>query len=253
MIDTHCHLSKKFYKNINEIVNHMDGIMIISGCNMESNKEVLKIVNNYKNVYGTLGIHPSEIQDFKQESLDFIEKNLTNKKIVAIGEIGLDYHFEKDNKDLQKKWFINQIKLANKYNKPIVVHSRDAINDTYKILKQESKTKKVLHCYSSSLEMAYEFIKLNCLLGIGGVITFKNNEKLKKVVKNIDLKYLLLETDSPYMAPVPLRGTINEPCNIKYVAQKISEIKNISYSEVIKQTTNNAKKIFDLGDNNGKF
>ena len=246
MIDTHCHLSKEYYDDLDLIVDNMNGYMIVSGCNMKTNKEVLDLIKKYDKVYGTLGLHPTENEDFNDKNLKFIEQNLKNPKILAIGEIGLDYYWEKDKKNLQKEWFIKQIELANKYNLPIVIHSREATNDTYQILKKYSKTKKVLHCYSSSLEMAYEFIKLDTMLGIGGVVTFKNSEKLKNIVKAIDLKYLLLETDSPYMSPVPLRGKTNQPCNVKYVAEKISEIKNISVEEVIKATTENAIERFDL-------
>ena len=246
MIDTHCHLSKEYYDNIDEIVSSMEGIMIVSGCNDETNKEVIDLVNKYDNVYGTLGFHPTEINNLNTKSLKFIEDNLNNPKIVAIGEIGLDYYWVNDNKQDQQSLFIKQIKLANKYNLPIVIHSREAILDTYNIIKKYSKTKKVLHCYSSSLEMAYEFIKLDTLLGIGGVITFKNAEKLKRVVENIDLKYLLLETDSPYMSPHPFRGTQNKPSNVKYVAMKIAEIKGVSLDCVLKTTTENAIKTFDL-------
>lgn len=246
MFDTHCHLSKEYYDDIDLIVDNMDGYMIVSGCNMETNKEVLDLVKRYDKVYGTLGIHPTESSDFKEENLKFIEQNLSNPKIVAIGEIGLDYYWEKNKKELQREWFIKQIQLANKYNLPIVIHSREATNDSYQILKQYSKTKKVLHCYSSSLEMAYEFIKLDTMLGIGGVLTFKNSEKLKNVVEKIDIKHLLLETDSPYMSPVPFRGKTNQPSNVKYVAEKIAEIKGISFEEVIRITTANAIERFDL-------
>lgn len=246
MIDTHCHISKEYYDNIDKIVNNMDGIMIVSGCNDETNREVLELINTYDNVYGTLGIHPEDVNKMTDTSLKFIEDNLDNPKIVAIGEIGLDYYWVKDNKEQQKQLFIEQIKLANKYNLPIVIHSRDAIEDTYKIIKEYSKTKKVLHCYSSSLEMAYEFIKLDTVLGIGGVVTFKNSNKLKQVVEKIDLKYLVLETDSPYMSPTPFRGKINEPKNVLYVAEKIAGIKDISLDSVISTTTENAISIFGL-------
>ncbi|HIS91260.1 MAG TPA: TatD family hydrolase [Candidatus Faecisoma merdavium] len=239
MVDTHCHITSEYYDNILEVISKMkDNIIIVSGTNKEDIKEVISLCN-YKNIYGTIGIYPTEELDLK-----IIEDNINNKKIVGIGEIGLDYHLE-HNKEEQKNKFIKQLDLARKYNKTVVIHTRDAIQDTYDILKNYKDLKKVIHCYSGSLEMAKEFIKIGCRLGIGGVLTFKNS-KLKDVVKEIDLKYLLLETDSPFLAPEPLRGTKNEPYNVIYVAKKIAEIKNISLEEVLDITTLNAKDQFDL-------
>lgn len=239
MVDTHCHITSEYYDNINEVINKMkDNIIIVSGTNKEDIKEVIELCN-YKNVYGTIGIYPTEELDLK-----IIEDNINNKKIVGIGEIGLDYHLE-HNKEEQISKFIKQLDLARKYNKTVVIHTRDAIQDTYDILKNYKDLKKVIHCYSGSLEMAREFIKINCRLGIGGVLTFKNS-KLKDVVKEIDLKYILLETDSPFLTPEPFRGTKNEPYNVIYVAKKIAEIKNISLEDVLEITTNNAKEQFDL-------
>lgn len=243
MIDTHCHVLKEYYNNIDEIINRMgNNVIIISGTNDQDNKEVIELCNKYPNVYGTIGIHPTEIDS---NDLDFIEKNLNNKKIVGIGEIGLDYYWNKDNKQKQKEMFIKQLDLALKYNKPVVIHSRDATFDTYEILKNYLNLKKDIHCYSGSLEMAKNFIKINCRLGIGGVLTFKNS-KLKDVIKEIDLKYLMLETDSPFLTPEPYRGKQNEPYNIIYVAKTLSEIKGISLSDVLEQTTLNAIDQFNL-------
>lgn len=239
MVDTHCHITSEYYDNILEVISKMkDNIIIVSSTNKEDIKEVISLCN-YKNIYGTIGIYPTEELDLK-----IIEDNINNKKIVGIGEIGLDYHLE-HNKEEQKNKFIKQLDLARKYNKTVVIHTRDAIQDTYDILKNYKDLKKVIHCYSGSLEMAKEFIKIGCRLGIGGVLTFKNS-KLKDVVKEIDLKYLLLETDSPFLAPEPLRGTKNEPYNVIYVAKKIAEIKNISLEEILDITTLNAKDQFDL-------
>lgn len=244
MIDTHCHVFKEYYNNIDEVINKMENnIIIISGTNDQDNKEVLELCKKYPNVYGTIGIHPTE--EYSSNSLKFIEENLNNEKIVGIGEIGLDYYWNKDNKEKQKEIFIKQLDLACKYNKPVVIHNREATNDTYEILKNYPDLKKDIHCYSGSLEMAKNFIKINCRLGIGGVVTFKNS-KLKEVIKEIDLKYLMLETDSPFLTPEPYRGKQNEPYNIIFVANKIAEIKEISLEEVLKQTTLNAIEQFDL-------
>lgn len=247
MIDTHCHLSYDDYDNLEEVIKKMDkNIIVISGCNNKTNREVIQLCNKHDNIYGTLGIHPEDVENAKTEDLNYIESNLSNPKIVAIGEIGLDYYWVKDNKELQKEWFKKQIELAKKYNKGVVVHSRESIQDTYEILKDSKISKMDIHCFSASLEMAKEFIKLGARLGIGGVVTFKNCGKLKEVVKHIDLKYLLLETDSPYLSPEPYRGKQNEPFNVYLVAQKIAELKNISVEDVLTQTTKNAIEQFDL-------
>lgn len=243
-IDTHCHLSYEYYDNLDEVVKNID-IAITSGCNDDTNKEVLDIVGKYKNIYGTLGIHPEDIDSISDNSFDFIIDNLSNKKIVAVGEIGLDYYWVKDNKEEQKELLRKQMEIAEKYNMPVVIHSRDAIEDTYNILK-DYKVKGVIHCFSSSYEMALKFIKLGYKIGIGGVVTFKNSKKLQEIVEKLDLKDILLETDSPYIAPEPLRGTKNVPYNTYYVAKKIAEIKNISVDEVLTITGENAIKQFDL-------
>lgn len=245
LIDTHCHLSKNDYENIDEIVRDMDGVMIISGCDDETNKEVIELVNKYDKVYGTLGIHPEEIDKISEDSFEIIEDNLNNPKIVGIGEIGLDYYWTKDNIEKQKEVLIRQLDIATKYNKAIVIHSREAIQDTYDILKKY-KLKGTIHCFSSSLEMAREFIKLGYMIGVGGTVTFKNSKKIQDVVKSLDLHNILLETDSPYLSPEPYRGKQNKPSNVYYVAKKISEIKNESIENVINTTGLNAIKQFDL-------
>lgn len=245
LIDTHCHLSNEDYENLGQVINNMDGIMIASGCDDKTNKEVLELINKYPNVYGTLGIHPSEIESITADSFKLIEDNINNPKIVAIGEIGLDYYWVKDNKEKQKEVFIKQLDLAQKYSKPIVVHSRESIQDVYDILKNY-KLKGSIHCFSSSLEMAKEFIKLGYKIGIGGVVTFKNSIKLQEIVKELDIKDILIETDSPYLTPEPFRGKRNEPSNVLYVAKKISELKNINLEDVIIITRNNATREFDL-------
>ncbi len=248
LIDSHCHLSHKDYENVKEIINNMeDNIMIVSGADHESNIDVVKLCNNYPNIFGVLGIHPTEITDHIDEHLNYIEEHINDKHIVGIGEIGLDYHYDCD-KDLQKEIFIRQIKLALKYKKPIVIHTRDAIQDTYDILKNENayQVNVTIHCFSESLEMAKLFIKNGAKLGVGGIVTFKNAKKIQEVVKNIDLKHILLETDSPYLAPEPLRGTKNEPKNVYLVAKKIAELKGMNIEDVIEVTSNNSKAQFDL-------
>ena len=241
LIDTHCHLTKDDIDSI----NNMDGIMVTAGCDDETNKEVIELVNKYPNVYGVLGIHPEEIDKITDSSFKYIEDNLSNKKIVGIGEIGLDYYWRSDNREEQKKVFERQLKLAEKYKLPVIVHSRDAIQDTYDII-VKYKVKGIIHCFSSSLEMAREFIKIGFKIGIGGTVTFKNSLKLQEIVKVIDTKDITLETDSPYLSPEPFRGRKNEPKNTYLVAQKISDLKGENVDKIISNTYASALEIFDF-------
>lgn len=247
MIDTHAHLEN--YENLEEIISHMkNNVIIISGVNRETNAFVLQTCSKYENVFGTLGIHPEEADTVKESDFLYIEENLSHPKIVGIGEIGLDYYYSVENKDKQKEIFIKQLELAKKYQKTVVIHSRDALEDTYNIIDSlfTPSLKLVLHCYSGSIEMAKRFQKFGIKFGIGGVVTFKNGVKLKEVVKHLDIHDLLLETDSPYLTPEPYRGQKNEPYNIFFVAKEIARIKGISLDEVLLVTTHNAIGQFDL-------
>ena len=214
-IDTHCHLDD--YEKVDEIVNNMQGgIMIASGADLETSKFALLMAEKYSNVFASVGIHPSEVKNMNKNDIDNIEQMLNNDKVVAVGEIGLDYYWDQDNKEEQKDIFIKQIKLAQKYNLPIVIHSREAINDTYEILKEQlNDTKAVLHCYSGSYEMSLKFIEIGVKFGIGGVATFKNSRVLREVIEKNDVSNFVIETDSPYLTPEPFRGQKNEPCNVK--------------------------------------
>lgn len=246
MVDTHCHIFEEYYDNISEIINGFDGYLIVAGVDDKTNLEVIKLVNTYDNVYGVIGIQPEEVDNMTLDSYHIIEDNIDNPKIVGVGEVGLDYYWTDENKKLQLEVFDKMLSIASKHNKPVVIHSREAIQDTYDMLKKYPGIKAILHCYSSSYEMAKEFMKMGVMFGIGGVLTFKNSKKLVEVVKNVPIEYLLLETDSPYLSPEPLRGTKNIPNNIKYVAQKIADIKNISVEEVLKKTTENAERQFNF-------
>lgn len=251
-IDTHCHLSKEDYSNIDEVVSNMENnIMIISGVDDKTNKEVIEYINKYSNVYGMVGIHPSEINSIDENTFINLEKYLVNPKIVGVGEIGLDYHYPDINKENQKEIFEKQIDIAKKYNKTIIIHSRDSYQDTYNILNkyQDGSLNIVMHCYSYSLDSAKELQKLNCKFGIGGVITFKNAKKLIEVVEYLDNNDILLETDSPYLTPEPFRGQKNEPKNAIYVAKKIADIKQIPLENLLNITTQTAMHQFDLDIN----
>lgn len=249
MIDTHCHVNKQEYNDVEleGIYKYIGSdIMINSSTSLEDLDITLNEANNHNNVYCTIGIHPEYANTYTDEDLRKIEENLSNPKVVGIGEIGLDYHWVNDNKEKQKELFIKQIELANKYNKTIVIHSRDSIEDTYEILKKYAKTKINMHCFSGSVEMARKFINLGAKLGIGGVVTWTNGKKLKEVVIDIPIEYILLETDSPYLTPHPHRGYKNSPLNLKYVAEEIAKLKGLEVEEVIDKTTENAVTQFDL-------
>lgn len=247
LIDTHCHLSNEDY-DIDEVIKNAKinevEILITGGTNKENNLNDIELAKKYKNIYITLGYHPEYTDDIIDEDLKFLEKQIQENynKVVAIGEIGLDYYYRKDNKEKQIDLLKKQISLAKKYNLPIVVHSRNATEDLYNILKS-SEVKGVIHCFSGSLETANQYIKLGFKLGIGGVITFKNSN-LKDIIKKIDLENIVLETDSPYLSPN--RGEKNEPSNIKIIAEFIAQIKNISYENVKEITTSNVLTLYNI-------
>lgn len=248
-IDTHCHISKEYFDDIPNLIDKIvkSGVnkVIVNGCDMKSNLEVLELVEKYDIVYGALGFHPTELDDFSDEQLIWLEKNINNKKIVAIGEIGLDYHYDNTDKVKQKEVFEKQLQIASKYHKPVIVHSRDAINDTYNIISKYNVVGS-LHCFSSSKEMAERFIKLGFYIGIGGVCTYKNAKEIKEVIKAIDLEYIILETDTPYLSPEPVRKEKNTPCNIPIIASYIASLKDVDLSIVSKVTSANASRLFDF-------
>lgn len=247
LIDTHCHLYSEYYSDIDDIVNLAKksnvNILINNGCDSKSNKEVIDLLDKYKNMYGAIGIHPEEVENHSLDDIKFIEDNLNNKKVVAIGEIGLDYHYSKENKEKQIKLFELQLDIANKYKVPVIIHSRDATEDTINILRKYN-IKGVIHSFSGSLETAKIYIKMGFLLGINGVVTFKNCN-LKDILVNIGLNNIILETDSPYLTPVPYRGKQNNPSHILDIAKYISEIFNVSLEEVSKITTKNVLDLYN--------
>lgn len=249
MVDTHCHINSDDFDNIPELIEKikMSGVdkIIVNGCDMKSNLEVLKLVNTYDSVYGAIGFHPTELDDFCEDDLEWLEEHINDDKIVALGEIGLDYHYDNTDKNKQKYVFKRQLEIASKYKKPVIVHTRDSIQETFDVLK-EYKLKGSIHCYSGSLEMALEFIKLGYYIGVGGVCTYKNAKNIINVIENIDLEYILLETDSPYLAPEPKRGEKNDSSNIPIIAKKIAGIKSIDLSLVEKITNDNVKSLFDI-------
>ena len=246
--DSHCHLYDEYYNNIDEIIKIANDNnvtrFINNGCDSQTNREVLDKISKYDNMYGTLGIHPEYVDKYTLQDIKFIENNLSNKKVIAIGEIGLDYYYTKDNKDAQKNLFETQLELAEKYDLPVVVHSRESTLDTINTLKKYN-VKGLIHSFSGSLETAKEYIKMGYLIGINGVITFKNSN-IKDVIKEISLEHLVLETDSPYLTPVPFRGKQNNPGHIIDIAKFVCDLKDISLEELSKITNYNLERIFKI-------
>ena len=247
-IDTHCHLSIEDYLDIDKVIEeNKDALVekiVVSGCSKESIDEVMDLKDKYDMVYVTIGYHPEYADTVTESDLDYLKSLLGEKKVVGIGEIGLDYHYTKENKDKQIWLFEEQLKIADAFNLPVVIHSRDATMDTINILKKY-KVKGIIHCFSGSLETANIYISMGFLLGIGGVITFSNS-KLKDVVKEVPLESIVLETDSPYLAPVPFRGKINSSKYLEFIANFIADIKNISLEELAEITSRNASSLFDF-------
>lgn len=247
-IDTHCHLSSEDYDDIDNVIEDnkkalVDKI-IVSGCSRESIDEVMVLKEKYDMVYVTIGYHPEYADIITLDDLDYLEGLLRKSKVVGIGEIGLDYHYGKGNKEKQLWLFESQLKIAEELSLPVVIHSRDATQDTIDTLKKYN-VKGIVHCFSGSLEVANIYISMGFLLGIGGVVTFKNS-KLKDVVKEISLEKIVLETDSPYLTPVPYRGKVNSSKYLEFIAKFIADVKNTSVDEIAKITSENASSSFDF-------
>lgn len=230
------------------------GTVVNVGSTLETTKKSIALAEKYDFVYAAAGVHPSEISCLSDEGMLWLKEQAKNKKVAAVGEIGLDYYWDKEEeiKKEQKKWFEKQLRLAEEVNLPVIIHSRDAAEDTMEILKRhceafpQKNVRGVIHCYSYSPEMATEFIKMGYYIGVGGVVTFKNAKKLKETVKTIDIKHILVETDCPYMAPSPHRGERNASYYLPYIVEKIAEIKGMTTGEVEKQTEENAENMYRL-------
>ncbi len=248
-IDTHCHLSIEDYDDIDLVIkeNLAAGVekIIISGCTKYSIIESLDLATKYDCVYVTIGFHPSEVNITSESDLIFLKDHINDTKVVGIGEIGLDYHYGKDDIDKQKELFRKQMLIADEYNLPVVIHSRDAVNDTVSILKEFPNVHGDIHCFSGSLETAKEYLKMNYMLGIGGVVTFKNSN-LYKVIEQIGVDNIIFETDSPYLTPEPFRGKKNSSKYIPYISKKVAEILQKDEEEIRKIVLENTYRLFDL-------
>ena len=248
IIDTHCHIYNSEMENAEEIIKECaknNIYMILNGVDPESNKEILELANKYDNVYAALGYDHSVVNTITGEDISLLDVQLDNDKVIAVGEIGIDYYWVKDNKKQQKELFEKMLNLAEKHNLPVIVHAREAIQDAYDILKEHNVVGS-MHCYQGSKEMAKEFIKLGFYIGIDGPITYNNNKKQKEMVKEIDINHILIETDSPYLTPEEKRGEKNTSLNLIYIIRKIAEELNKTEEEMIKITTENAKELFKL-------
>ncbi len=252
LFDTHAHLDdERFDEDREQIIEQIkqDGISLIvnPGADMKSSRAAIKLAEKYDFIYAAVGIHPHDVKDITKADLIELEQMAKHEKVVAIGEIGLDYYYDNSPRELQREYFIKQIELANKLSLPIIIHSRDASMETYEILKEHKKDIGcVLHCFSQSLEMAELYLKIGCHLSFAGPLTFKKSSKLKEVARNIPLDKIFIETDSPYLTPEPYRGRRNDPSKVRYVAEELSKLRAISVDKIAEITMNNAIEFFDI-------
>lgn len=253
IFDTHAHYDDEaFDEDREELLWKMkeQGVEFIVnvGASIASTKKTIELVQRYPFLYGAVGIHPSETEELKEEDMLWLKKASVQKDIVAIGEIGLDYYWPEPDREIQKKWFIRQLALASEVKLPVIIHSRDAAEDTLEILKEwdKDKTGGVIHCFSYSKEIEREYLSMGYYFGIGGVLTFKNARKLVEAVEIIPMEKILLETDCPYLAPEPYRGKRNQSGYIDFVAEKLAKLKGITKEEVLRITSDNAKNFYHL-------
>lgn len=253
IIDTHAHYDDKAFDEDRDALlkslpeNGIDLVVNI-GASMETSRTTLALTEKYPHVYGALGVHPSDTAPLTEADMQWLKENLQKPKIVAVGEIGLDYYWDTPDRDVQKKWFVRQIALAKEVKKPLVIHSRDAAADTLDIMKAEQARDAggIIHCFSYGTELAREYLNMGFYIGVGGVVTFKNAKKLKEVVAFTPLDRIVLETDCPYLSPVPNRGKRNSSLNLPYVVTQIAGIKQVSEEEVVHVTSANAHRVYQL-------
>lgn len=253
IFETHAHYDDEAFDEDRDILltsMHENGIgyIVNVGASLKSTQESVKLAQRYPFIYAAAGVHPSETGELDEAGFAWLKEQCLLEKVVAVGEIGLDYYWDEPAHEIQKIWFERQLDLAREIKKPVIIHSRDAAKDTFDIMveKNAAEIGGVVHCYSYSAEMALDYVKMGFYIGIGGVVTFKNGKKMKEVVEAVPIEHILLETDSPYLSPEPNRGKRNSSLNLLYVAQKIAEIKGISYDEVVDITLQNAKCMYHL-------
>lgn len=252
LIDSHVHLDKRQFDGDREYIienlekNGIEAAVNI-GADLESSIKSLDLAKKYENIYATVGVHPHNAKDLTDKMLEEMEELASEDKVVAIGETGLDYHYDNSPRDVQRKWFRKQIQLAKKLDLPVVVHSRSADEDTLKILKEESDgLRAVIHCFSSDRAMMKEFVDLGFYIALGGPVTFKKTDELKEVAKIVPIEKLLVETDAPYLAPHPYRGKRNEPVFVKQTAELIAKLRGMTIEDFTLQINQNTKAIFNI-------
>jgi TatD DNase family protein len=252
-VDSHAHLDdERFNEDREELINSLyeNGIETVlnPGADLNTSKAAVELADKYSFIYAAVGCHPHDSKFMNDETMNIFRELAKNKKVIGIGEIGLDYYYDNSDRDTQRIWFREQIRLAKELDIPYIVHDRDAHEDVFKIMKEEhySGTRGILHCYSSSVEMAREFVKLGFYISLGGPVTFKKAKTSKLVAKEIPLDRLLIETDCPYLTPEPFRGKRNEPKYVKYVAEEIAAIKEVSIDVIAEKTSENFRKLFCL-------
>ncbi|MCX7913705.1 MAG: YchF/TatD family DNA exonuclease [Thermodesulfovibrionales bacterium] len=253
MIDTHCHLEMEaFDKDREEVIKRAKRVgieaIITIGSDFESNRKAIELSERYDFVYATVGFHPHEAKNFSEEAFELIKRLSRKEKVLAIGEIGLDYHYDNSPRDLQRDAFIRQLSYAKEIGYPVVIHSRESKSDTLSILKNSGVNRGVMHCFSGDLDMAKKVMDMGFSISIAGPVTYKNATKLQTIAKTIPDEYLLVETDAPYLTPEPLRGNRNEPSYILHTARFIAKLRGVSEEDIIRITSVNAKKLFKFGD-----
>ncbi|MGN1314028.1 MAG: TatD family hydrolase [Lachnospiraceae bacterium] len=253
LIDSHAHLDDEaFDKDREELIREMEGAgieyVVNIAAGLSSIKTSIELARQYDFIYTSVGIHPCETGELDEDNFQWIKEQLSYNKVKAVGEIGLDYYWNEPEKKVQEKWFRRQLQLAHEVKLPIVIHSRDAAADTYRIMKEEEadRLKGVIHCYSYTKETARDYLNWNYYFGIGGVSTFQNAKKLKEAVEYIPIENIILETDSPYLAPGPYRGKRNSPLNLPIIARTIAGIKQMDVEEVIEVTGKNSRQLYHL-------
>ena len=249
LVDTHTHIyDSRFYEDFDEVINRISKeleFIVSIGYDLKSSEKSIELADKYKFIYATVGFHPTDIKKYNDDMEKCLEEMTKNEKVRAIGEIGLDYHWMEDPKEKQEEIFRRQMELAGRTSLPVVIHTRDAMEDTLRILDDYKDIRGIMHCYPGSYETAKQLMD-RYFFGISGVLTFKNNRVTKEFVQKIPLEKIIIETDCPYLAPEPFRGKRNEPLYVKYVAEEIARIKEISLEKVIEQTGKNAKDIYGI-------
>lgn len=251
LIDTHTHLnSHKYDGHVDDVINRARaadvGVMIVVGYDKATNRKAIELAERHSFLYATVGYHPTEAKNVSDADFRLLERQLAHERVVGVGECGLDFYWDKDHIDKQIAVFTKQIALSKQFDKPLVIHMRDASEATYNVLAEHAPVSGIMHSYSGSAEMVPLFTELGLHISLAGPVTFHNGHKPKAVAKVVPLERLLIETDSPYLSPHPFRGKTNEPARVKLVAEEIARLRDMSYSELAKITTDNAKALFRI-------